>query len=462
MLRGITARRGIDAPVIGQPRLVSSPLGPSLDDVPGRLGSDPATTTEERASRANDPELVEQRLMEIFRRIRILCDDSSFRHLTGDAWNHRAQFLDWYRATEFTADLAEGRCDGFPAALDNQEHDGYYSDLWERISRSSWTAARALRERIQPHKTLTIALTIPPRYEVSDLPPYTATESPPDYSGNVVEGHVVRDVPLCTARDCPLQTLGIEHTLGLYHHNGQVGPNIQSEATCLPSFGRSNPPPHIWDAYNHLVLRVNTDTQADLVMAFIRYHGRRWAHQAETLPVREKRPESRVNLQNHIDRWSQDQGRRIPRYSYDRPGARRAAAETHGLEEDRDLPFEARLASVLDARRYMGTRSNGPFEAVAERHTIGNSNSASHQYAGYATGHRHDAIRFDTTHIHHAPIRLPGIGEVIDRNLVPAPLFAAGLRRANHDETDQERVYRQRLIRFADELDAESDEVRPS
>ena len=430
-MRGITARRGIDGPVIGQPRMGSSSLGPSLDNVPGRLESYPATTTDGHASRANDPELVEQRLIEVFRRIRILCDDSRFRHLTGDAWNQQAQFLDWYRATEFTADLAEGRYDGFSAALDNQEHDSYYSDLWERISRSSWKAARALRERIQPHKNLTIALTIPPRYEISDLPPYTATESPPDYSANVVAGHVARDVPLCTARDCPLQIHGIEHTLGLYHHDGQVGPYIPPEATYLPSFGRSNPPPHVWDAYNHLVLAVNTDSQANLVVAFIRYHSRPWTHQTER--------KSRVNLRTDMDHWSQDQGRRIPRYSYDTPGGGRAAAEMHGLEEDRDLPLEARLASVLNARRYMGTTSNGSFPAVVERHTTGHSDSGPHQPADHAAGHRHGSIRFHTAHIHHVPVHLPGIVEVIDRDLVPAPLFAAGSRRVNHNEANEER-----------------------
>ncbi|KAL8771707.1 MAG: hypothetical protein Q9209_002898 [Squamulea sp. 1 TL-2023] len=467
MTRSIAAGRGANAPVngtiIGQPRLISSSLGPSLNDVPDRPLNYEARTLNGPPNNSRDPELLEQRMNEIYRRMRILCDDSRFRHLDANVQSQRSQFLGWYRTNEFLNDLAAGHHDGFAAALDNQEHDSYYSELWKRMSHNSWKAAQALRERINPHRKPRIALTVPPRYHPSDLPAYTATESPPNYSAHVPEGHVARDVPLCTARDCPLRILGIEHSLGLYHHNGQVGPKIHPEGNYLPSFGGSNPPPNVWDAYNHLVLDVNTDYQAKLVKAFIRYHDRPWTPQTNTSCVRKHNSaaETKKKPLSELERWTQDQIRRIPCYSYDAPRARRSAAELHGFEEERDIDFETRLSNALDARRSIHNIPNEPFENIIERHALSRPNSPTHQHADYATGHRHGSVRVHTTHVNHGPVHLPGIAEVVDQ-LVPAPLFAARAERVNQDIVDEAMMNRYPWIRFADEVSADANAERSS
>ncbi|KAL8750679.1 MAG: hypothetical protein Q9199_006914 [Rusavskia elegans] len=334
------------------------------------------------------------------------------------------------------------------------KHDSYYSDLWKRISGSSAQAAAALNQRVQPHRKPRIALTIPPRYEPSDLPEYTATVSPPSYSAELPEGHLSRDVPLCTALDCPLRVYGIEHTQGLYHHNGQVGPKIHPGDNYLPSYGQSNPPPNVWNAYNLLILDINTSYQANLVKAFVRLHGRPW-----TAP--EDNKESPVNKEisnptsggskkkhlNHVDRWMQDQARRIPRYSYDTP---RAAAEPVPLDE-------ARLMDILNARTNLPQLPEN--EAILERNTSHHPYSATHDQQA---GHRHGTVQVHTAQIHHAPVHLPGIGEVIDQGLVPTPSVTGRLHVVNPDVVEEETVDRQQSIRFADEMDGDANDVRRS
>lgn len=335
------------------------------------------------------------------------------------------------------------------------EHDSYYSDLWKRISCSSFQAAAALNQRVQPHRKPGILLTIPPRYEPSDLPAYTATVSPPSYSAELPEGHVSKDIPLCTALNCPLRVYGIEHTQGLYHHNGQVGPKIHPGHSYLPSFGQSNPPPNVWNAYNLLILDVNTDYQANLVKTFVRLHGRPWTalEDNKESPVTKEIPNptsggSKKKPLNHVDRWMQDQARRIPRYSYDAP---RAAAEPVPLDE-------ARLTNILNARRNLPRLpENESFEAVLEENdTDYPYPTTHHQHAG----HRHGTIQVHTSQIHHAPVHLPGIGEVIDQGLVPTPLFSPRLHVVNPDIVEEETVDRQRSIRFANEMDGDANDGR--
>lgn len=250
---------------------------------------------------------------------------------------------------------------------------------------------------------------------------------------------------------------GIEHTQGLYHHNGQVGPKIHPGDNYLPSFGQSNPPPNVWNACNLLILDINTSYQANLVKAFVRLHGRPW-----TAP--EDNKESPVNKEisnptsggskkkplNHVDRWMQDQARRIPRYSYDAP---RAAAEPVPLDE-------ARLMDILNARTNLPQLpENESFEAVLERNTTHHPYSATHDQQA---GHRHGTIRVHTAQIHHAPVHLPGIGELIDQGLVPTPSVTGRLHVVNPDVVEEETVDRQQSIRFADEMDGDANDVRRS
>lgn len=130
-MRGIAAGRGANAPanapIIGSPRLISSSLELPSDNLPGRPRThdtneqaDEHEYANERASPATDDALEEQRIIEIFRRIRLLSDDRRFLHLSANAWNHRAHLLDWYREGGFLKDLADGRHDGYAEALGNQ------------------------------------------------------------------------------------------------------------------------------------------------------------------------------------------------------------------------------------------------------------------------------------------------------------------------------------------------------
>ncbi|KAL8884435.1 MAG: hypothetical protein Q9215_007518 [Flavoplaca cf. flavocitrina] len=329
--------------------------------------------------------------------------------------------------------------DGFTEALNNQEHDSYYYDLWNRISATSSQAAAGLNQRIQPHHKIRFPLTIPPRYETSDLPPYTATTSPPSYSESLPDGHASKEVPLCLAQDCPIRVYGIAHTKGQYHHEGQVGPDIHYGESYLPCFGGSNPPPNVWEAYNLMVLDVNTTYQADLVKAFCLYH----SHPYE-VPEDEERPSvfrgipnitlvgSRKQMPADLDRWKQDRARRIPRYSYDAPGVATGPVDM----------VETRLAEILNTRPAL-PRLNG---RLARRNAIESRYPATHhQHAG----HRHGAIRADNARIHHAPTHLPNIGEVMDQGLLRAPSLGT-----QHDGAVE------RSIRFADEMDWEANEER--
>ncbi|KAI4145766.1 MAG: hypothetical protein L6R39_003701 [Caloplaca ligustica] len=237
----------------------------------------PPNVTPRRTTR-RDYELRVLRILEVQRFFRELADDDHPLNLplSAEGQIDRYHILGDYRTNAFVKDLAYGRYDGYPEALRNQEYDSYYSDLRERMSSSSANAAIALGMMSDLQPLPSIALTIPPVYEPSDLPPYTATTSPPKYSARVPGNHIARDLPPCVAADCPVRQLGIEHSQGHYHHNGHVGPLTTTRGTWLPSFGRSNPPPCVWDAYNHIVLGCASYDHKNTVKAFVRYHGPIW------------------------------------------------------------------------------------------------------------------------------------------------------------------------------------------
>lgn len=162
-----------------------------------------------------DDEVEHLRSLEFYRRVRILADETHSWNsaLTLYQQETRPLLLGHYRTAHFVQDLADG------------EHDNYYSDLRSYVGLTSEeTVLATLVARADPHSPPRIALTVPPIYEPSDVPPYTATISPPMYSTQVPVEHIAQDVPLCTERECPVQELGIEHSRGLYHHDGQIGP----------------------------------------------------------------------------------------------------------------------------------------------------------------------------------------------------------------------------------------------
>ncbi|KAI4183789.1 MAG: hypothetical protein L6R41_005187 [Letrouitia leprolyta] len=173
-----------------------------------------------------DDEIEDLGFLEFYRRLRLLANESQpwDPSSTPSPQNIRPILLANYRTLQFAEDLAFGRHDGYSIALRNQEYDHYYSDLRTCVELISEGAAEALQELADPHLPPGIVLTIPPIYEPTDLPLYTATILPPRYSLTVPAGHVTLDAPLCNERDCPVRILGIEHSCGLYHHKGQIGP----------------------------------------------------------------------------------------------------------------------------------------------------------------------------------------------------------------------------------------------
>ncbi|KAL8762640.1 MAG: hypothetical protein Q9184_001394 [Pyrenodesmia sp. 2 TL-2023] len=210
-----------------------------------------------------------------FTRVQILANDRICQvlQLSPEDELNRQFFLASYRTSNYLTHLSEGRFDENSEAANNQEYDGYLYDLRHRISAASTSVVIALRTRNDPQPPLRMALTVPPAYEPSDLPTYTATIAPPEYSLETPRGHTSRDAPPCLAADCPVVRSGIGHSCGVYHHNGQVGPMTIPKGVRLPSFGPSNPPPEVWKSYNRMVLGIASQVQVDMIESFIRYHG---------------------------------------------------------------------------------------------------------------------------------------------------------------------------------------------
>ncbi|KAL8937554.1 MAG: hypothetical protein Q9216_004373 [Gyalolechia sp. 2 TL-2023] len=285
-----------------------------------------------------DEEVEHLRSLEFYRRVRILADETHSWNsaLTPNQREARPFLLGHYRITEFVPDLAEGHHDGYTAALRNQEYDNYYSDLRSYVELNSAGAATALQGRADPHLPPGIALTIPPIYEPSDLPPYTASVLPPGYSAQVPPGHVARDIPLCTAGDCPVRKLGIDHSCGLYHHDGQVGPVSHPQNTWLPSFGQSNPPPEVWHAYNYMVLGIAKPRHFAKVHGFVRCHGQPWRPQCEHHPSAVTQATDRSNDIKIIPPSCQSQGQ-MGRIPCPQPLIPVFEIENQGLEPNKDL-----------------------------------------------------------------------------------------------------------------------------
>ncbi|KAL8946552.1 MAG: hypothetical protein Q9222_007069 [Ikaeria aurantiellina] len=305
--------------------------------------------------------------------LRLLSQTAIFPDLTPSQHLERNAILTDYRTSRFVTDLALGRHDGFVAAYQNQEYDSYYTDLWNRIAKCSTAAAIALgEERLNPHEPPAIALTIPPLYEVSDVPPYTETVLPPSYTVEVLKDHVSRDVPHCINPACPVRQLGIPHSRGLYHHEGQLGPFKRGGSTWLPTFGCSNPPPHVWDAYNHLVLGIASASQTEMVVAFITCHSRPWTpHWKSRATIAEG--EVKVNWVKKADGVGWDDVRdaenrgRVPRCIYTRSRNSPAVPDSENDARATRARFVETVDTVLANRRRQAV--SDPANATARQDT---------------------------------------------------------------------------------------------
>lgn len=273
-----TRRNGRRTDNDDHPALATPEVRPDTPPRIARLQNNPGDEDRSPRWQHTHPALEGLQVYDRYTRVRILADDrlSRILYLNADEEISRHHFLDSYRTNFFLEHLSDGRYDEFPEMLCNQEYDSYFCDLRARIASASTEAGIALGMRSDPQQPPRIALTIPPAYEPSDLPPYTATTLPPRYSVEVPRNHIARDASLCVAADCPVGKLGIEHSCGLYHHNGQVGPMTAPQGVWLPSFSRSNPPPKVWRAYNRMVLGVANPSQVEMVGSFIRCHGAPW------------------------------------------------------------------------------------------------------------------------------------------------------------------------------------------
>lgn len=196
----------------------------------------------------------------------------------------------------------------------------------------------------------------------------------------------------------------------------------------------------------------------------MRLHGRPWTApefqnelRLKTEPRNPSSGKRKSKSPNHADRWAQDQVRRIPRYSYDKPAAPAEPREPRALDE-------TRLTSILNARGNPPPRlpdHETSLEAVMERNTTIHypypATMTYHQQRD-GSGHRHGTVRVRTPQIQQAPVHLPGIGEVMDQGIVnPPPVPARRLRVVNPDVVGgEETVDPRRSIRFADEMDGEA------
>ncbi|KAL8710473.1 MAG: hypothetical protein Q9220_004905 [cf. Caloplaca sp. 1 TL-2023] len=281
--------------------------------------------------------LAEARAMSL---LRLLSHSPIFNDITPLQHLERSSILTDYRASRFVADLALGRHDGFEAAYHNQEYDSYYTALWDRVVSGSRTAALALgEERVNPHKPPAIALTIPPIYEVSDLPPYTETVLPPVYAVETPRDHLSRDVPSCVNPLCPVRQIGIPHSRGLYHHQGQLGSIKREGGKWLPYFGCSNPPPHVWDAYHHMVLGIATAAQQVTVVGFAVCHGQPWTPHWKNHAIAEEAPAAtkwvKTGEDVGLDHASHAENRtRIPRNFYHQMSAADSLRDTAEVPDD--------------------------------------------------------------------------------------------------------------------------------
>ncbi|KAI4088164.1 MAG: hypothetical protein LQ348_006540 [Seirophora lacunosa] len=157
-------------------------LAEDMPHVPLRTAL-PEEGTALRRPTQRDWELQVLMTIEVTQRFRELADDAYpiNQPLSAEGQAERTHILGVYRTHAFVEDLAIGEFDQDPTLLRNQEYDSYYTDLRHYVSTSSPTAALALGMRT-PQPPPSIALTIPPIYEPSDLPAYTATKLPPPYS----------------------------------------------------------------------------------------------------------------------------------------------------------------------------------------------------------------------------------------------------------------------------------------
>ncbi|KAL8708013.1 MAG: hypothetical protein Q9225_007667 [Loekoesia sp. 1 TL-2023] len=397
-----------------------------------------------RHNELEDDEVEFLRALDFFRRFRILAEDSHPWNLllTADRQVDRGHLISHYRTTDFLRHLADGHHDGWSEALRNQEYDAYFSDLWDRISGSSEEAASALGARTDPQPPPRIQLTIPPIYEPSDLPPYTSTKSPPEYSLEPPEDHITKDVPACVAPDCPVTKLGIKHSRGLYHHRGQVGPVTVPQGTWLPSFGRSNPPPNVWHAYNYMVLGIARRRHRKRVSTFVQYHGRPWRPDCRRARPRLTRADVRQGDKEKMLLPSQDQGRmgRIPCPQTLIPTSQ---IENQGLEENRNLGARSLTEDLLNI---LSHHRHPP--AILPRH--GNGNIRRHfdnqRIEHQRPGHQQSIVLSSAD----ADAALGDTTSWIDPSAVPSPL------RINHQRYNN---VAQSLptSRFSEDLDTSRD-----
>lgn len=298
----------------------------------------------------SDDEVEHLRSIEFYRRLRILANELQpwEPNSTPSPLDIRPILLANYRTLQFVEDLAVGNHDGYSAALGNQEYDHYYSGLRTCVEQVSEFAASALQELADPHLPPGIALTIPPVYEPTDLPPYTATALPPRYSFMVPAEHATQDAPVCNERDCPVRILDIEHSRGLYHHDGQMGPVTHPQDTWLPSFGQSNPPPKVWCAYNFMVLGIARRDHHAMVAAFVRHHSHPWRSQSEydsPMATQANNPAEWFNIKDSSSQRL-EQSKRIP---YPQRLIPIAEIENQGLEVNRDSMPSFVIGRELDS-----------------------------------------------------------------------------------------------------------------
>ncbi|CAO1605275.1 hypothetical protein XANCAGTX0491_008796 [Xanthoria calcicola] len=158
-------------------------------------------------------------------------------------------------------------------------HESFFEDLYERTmdARESDTSPHqeeSAAEESQPEPAMNTApfppgIPVPPR--VPSVFPLTTSEIEPTMYEKVMRQppsptKTPQPQPYCIHPDCPIAPL--RHPQGRYLHHDRLAPNH------LPTFGTSNPPPHIWQAIHNGTRGVGTQHDANIISKFLAYHVR--------------------------------------------------------------------------------------------------------------------------------------------------------------------------------------------
>ncbi|KAL8760553.1 MAG: hypothetical protein Q9184_003264 [Pyrenodesmia sp. 2 TL-2023] len=152
--------------------------------------------------------------------------------------------------------------DGALQSTDLDAQDTFFDELYETIMNPAIPPATTTVVSIPPPRSTTTFTNLTtgnpiPDLDLTDEALSWATEQSPQPQSQYPQ-------TICTHQDCPIAPR--YHLQGIYIHEGIPPPNH------LATFGRSNPPPNVWQAIYNGCNWVGTQADADRISRFIEYH----------------------------------------------------------------------------------------------------------------------------------------------------------------------------------------------